>query len=108
MRTPSAFRIACLGLVVAAVLHAQIPSDAPDLTMYGRIRDEGINRWLVRYYATELMDGIGPRLTGSCALDVRATAARSQTPAFPLRASFKIHSSTTLGRTTRTATPTNG
>jgi hypothetical protein len=69
MRTPSAFLVACLGLAVAAVLHAQVPSDTPDLTMYGRIRDEGINRSRVMDYATELMDGIGPRLTGSPNLD---------------------------------------
>jgi hypothetical protein len=61
--------IACLGLSVAVVLHAQIPGDAPDLTIYGRIRDEGNNRSRVMDYATELMDGIGPRLTGSPNLD---------------------------------------
>jgi carboxypeptidase Q len=59
----------CLGVLVVAVMHAQVPSDAPDLTMYGRIRDEGNNRSRVMDYATELMDGIGPRLTGSPNLD---------------------------------------
>jgi hypothetical protein len=46
-------------------LPAQTSSDAPDLVMYGRIRDEGTARSHVMQYATELMDGIGPRLTGS-------------------------------------------
>jgi hypothetical protein len=59
----------CLGVLVVAAMHAQVPSDAPDLTMYGRIRDEGNNRSRVMDYATELMDGIGPRLTGSPNLD---------------------------------------
>jgi hypothetical protein len=63
----------CLGLAVGAVLHAQIPGDAPDLTVYGRIRDEGNNRSHVMDYATELMDGIGPRLTGSPNLDKAIT-----------------------------------
>jgi hypothetical protein len=73
MRTPSAFLIACLALAVAAVLHAQVLSDAPDLTTYGRIRDEGSIRSRVMDYATELMDGIGPRLTGSPNLDRAST-----------------------------------
>jgi hypothetical protein len=52
-------------VAVANVVIAQGPSDAPDLVMYGRIRDEGNSRSRVMDYATELMDGIGPRLTGS-------------------------------------------
>ena len=44
--------------------HAQ-SSDAPDLAMYARIRDEGTARSQVMRFAAELMDGIGPRLTGS-------------------------------------------
>jgi len=36
-----------------------------DLNMYQRIRDEGLNRSHVMDFATALMDGIGPRLTGS-------------------------------------------
>jgi hypothetical protein len=36
-----------------------------DLAMYQRIRDEGLNRSHVMEFATALMDGIGPRLTGS-------------------------------------------
>src|SRR5215831_16917235 len=44
---------------------AQAANDAPDLIMYGRIRDEGTARSRVLEYATALLDGIGPRLTGS-------------------------------------------
>ncbi len=36
-----------------------------DLTMYQRIRDEGLGHSHVMEYASALMDGIGPRLTGS-------------------------------------------
>jgi len=36
-----------------------------DISMYQRIRDEGLNRSHVMEFATALMDGIGPRLTGS-------------------------------------------
>ena len=36
-----------------------------DLTMYQRIRDEGLGHSHVMEYASGLMDGIGPRLTGS-------------------------------------------
>jgi hypothetical protein len=36
-----------------------------DLNMYQRIRDEGLSHSHVMEYASGLMDGIGPRLTGS-------------------------------------------
>jgi len=36
-----------------------------DLAMYERIRDEGLNHSHVMEFASALMDGIGPRLTGS-------------------------------------------
>src|ERR1035441_51620 len=36
-----------------------------DLAMYQRIRDEGLNHSHVMEFATALVDGIGPRLTGS-------------------------------------------
>jgi len=36
-----------------------------DLTMYQRIRDEGLGHSHVMEFASGLMDGIGPRLTGS-------------------------------------------
>jgi len=44
---------------------AQASRDAPDLAVYARIRDEGQARSRVMDYATELVDGIGARLTGS-------------------------------------------
>jgi carboxypeptidase Q len=43
----------------------QPATETLDLTMYQRIRDEGLNRSHVMEFATALMDGIGPRLTGS-------------------------------------------
>jgi hypothetical protein len=36
-----------------------------DMAMYQRIRDEGLNHSHVMEFASALMDGIGPRLTGS-------------------------------------------
>ena len=57
--------IAILSVAVASLVVAQGPDEAPDLVMYGRIRDEGQARSQVMRYATELMDGIGSRLTGS-------------------------------------------
>jgi carboxypeptidase Q len=71
-------------LAVAAVLYAaEKPKPAPspvavdpytevqpateslDMGMYERIRDEGLNHSHVMEFASALMDGIGPRLTGS-------------------------------------------
>ena len=71
-------------LAVAAVLYAAekpkpSPSPAPadpytevqpateslDMDTYQRIRDEGLNHSHVMEFASALMDGIGPRLTGS-------------------------------------------
>jgi carboxypeptidase Q len=43
----------------------QPASETLDLTMYQRIREEGLNHSHVMEYASALMDGIGPRLTGS-------------------------------------------
>lgn len=43
----------------------QPSTETLDLSMYQRIRDEGLNRSHVMEFATALMDGIGPRLTGS-------------------------------------------
>jgi carboxypeptidase Q len=43
----------------------QPASECLDLNMYQRIRDEGLNRSHVMEFASALMDGIGPRLTGS-------------------------------------------
>ncbi|HUA14514.1 MAG TPA: M20/M25/M40 family metallo-hydrolase [Verrucomicrobiae bacterium] len=43
----------------------QPATETLDLTMYQRIRDEGLSHSHVMEYASALMDGIGPRLTGS-------------------------------------------
>jgi carboxypeptidase Q len=43
----------------------QPATESLDMTMYQRIRDEGLNRSHVMEFATALMDGIGPRLTAS-------------------------------------------
>src|ERR1700733_1359686 len=43
----------------------QPATESIDLNMYQRIRDEGLNHSHVMEFATALMDGIGPRLTGS-------------------------------------------
>jgi carboxypeptidase Q len=40
-------------------------TESLDMAMYQRIRDEGLNRSHVMEFASALMDGIGPRLTGS-------------------------------------------
>ena len=40
-------------------------TESLDMTMYQRIRDEGLNHSHVMEFASALMDGIGPRLTGS-------------------------------------------
>ena len=44
---------------------AQPAKEQLDYTMYQRIRDEGLGHTHVMDYASALMDGIGPRLTGS-------------------------------------------
>ena len=46
-------------------VEVQPATESLDLDMYQRIRDEGLNRSHVMEFATALMDGIGPRLTGS-------------------------------------------
>ena len=43
----------------------QPATESLDLTMYQRIRDEGLHHSHIMEYASGLMDGIGPRLTGS-------------------------------------------
>src|SRR5262249_44380345 len=43
----------------------QPANESLDLGMYQRIRDEGLNHSHVMEFASALMDGIGPRLTGS-------------------------------------------
>ncbi len=44
---------------------AQLATENLDYTMYQRIRDEGLAHSHVMEFASALMDGIGPRLTGS-------------------------------------------
>jgi carboxypeptidase Q len=44
---------------------AQPATETLDLTMYQRIREEGLSHSHVMDYASALADGIGPRLTGS-------------------------------------------
>jgi carboxypeptidase Q len=44
---------------------AQPATESLDYTMYQRIRDEGLSHSHVMEFASGLMDGIGPRLTGS-------------------------------------------
>jgi len=43
----------------------QPAAESLDLTMYQRIREEGLEHSHIMEYASGLMDGIGPRLTGS-------------------------------------------
>ena len=43
----------------------QPATESLDMTMYQRIREEGLNHSHVMEFASALMDGIGPRLTGS-------------------------------------------
>ncbi|MDR3750352.1 MAG: M20/M25/M40 family metallo-hydrolase [Terracidiphilus sp.] len=43
----------------------QPAAESLDLNMYQRIRDEGLNHSHIMEFASALMDGIGPRLTGS-------------------------------------------
>src|SRR6266850_2265093 len=65
--------IALFAVTIGTVLLSQTANDAPDLAIYARLRDEGSARSRIMDYATELIDGIGPRLTGSPNLK-RATA----------------------------------
>ncbi len=59
------------GIALAAVLAgpagaaAQVLEERLDLAQLERIRDEGLNRSQIDRLAQELLDGIGPRLTGS-------------------------------------------
>ena len=51
--------------VVPSYYGPQPATESLDLTMYGRIRDEGLRHGHVMQFAGALADGIGPRLTGS-------------------------------------------
>jgi hypothetical protein len=70
------FRLRASGLavvVLCANVAAQTAGDEPDLALYARIRDEGLARSRVMTYPTQLLDGIGARLSGSPNLE-RAVA----------------------------------
>lgn len=55
-----------LALAAAVLIAAPLlAADSPDLTMLTRIREEGFRHSQVMDIASGLMDGIGPRLTGS-------------------------------------------
>ncbi len=55
-----------LALAAAVLLAAPLfAADTPDLTMLTRIRQEGFRNSKVMDIASELMDSVGPRLTGS-------------------------------------------
>ncbi|MGD0730805.1 MAG: M20/M25/M40 family metallo-hydrolase [Terracidiphilus sp.] len=74
---PAALLAAALSLYAADKTKAAAPAatdpyaevqpatESLNLDMYQRIRDEGLNHSHVMEFATALMDGIGPRLTGS-------------------------------------------
>ena len=71
-RIPPVRATIVVSLVIGSLAVAQV-ADAPDLGMYARIREEGLTRSQIMRYAAELIDGIGPRLTGSRNL-AKATA----------------------------------
>src|SRR5215213_4678516 len=72
--------VACLVLYPAGAhvigVHQRPPETAQ--AAYARIRDEGLSRSKVMDYATELIDGVGPRLTGSRNLQKAIDWARGQ------------------------------
>lgn len=56
--------LTCSCALVTMLLAAQVPN-GPDLATYARIREEGQARSRIMRHASELVDGIGARLTGS-------------------------------------------
>ena len=58
-----ALALLCTAAVTGPV--AAAPAERPDAAVVARIVDEGLNRSEVMPTASELMDGIGPRLTNS-------------------------------------------
>jgi hypothetical protein len=58
-------KAAAASAAVDPYAEVQPATESIDLAMYQRIRDEGLNHSHVMEFATALMDGIGPRLTGS-------------------------------------------
>jgi len=69
LRVSSLGFAAIAAIVVSASPLAQTAGDEPDLAMYARIREEGLARSRAMNYATQLLDGIGARLSGSPSLD---------------------------------------
>jgi carboxypeptidase Q len=84
IQTPSRFFAAAILAAAVTLYAADKPKNAPtapaatdpyaevqptvenlDFAMYERIRDEGLNHSHVMEFGSALMDGIGPRLTGS-------------------------------------------
>lgn len=66
MAFTKALALVALAMVARSVATvAQGATDAPDLAMYARIRDEGLSRSHVMDFAFELLDRIGARLSGS-------------------------------------------
>src|SRR6266542_3229724 len=67
VRASGTLVVACLVLYPARAhvsgVH-QAPAEAAQAA-YARIRDEGLSRSRVMDYPTELIDAVGPRLTGS-------------------------------------------
>jgi hypothetical protein len=60
--------IVALLLAIPVVLQAQVLEEKLDLNALSRIREEGLNHSRVDTLAQQLLDGIGPRLTGSSGL----------------------------------------
>ncbi len=62
--------VLCFAELVLAQGHSTGPNtEKLDLQMYSRIRAEGFEHSHAMEYAAALMDGLGPRLTGSSAMD---------------------------------------
>ena len=72
--------VACLVLYPAGAHVIGVHQGPPETAQaaYARIRDEGLSRSKVMDYATELIDGVGPRLTGSRNLKKAIDWAREQ------------------------------
>jgi carboxypeptidase Q len=69
-RSASGTLVVAFFALCSAPAHVNGVEQAPSATTsdqaaYARIRDEGLSRSQVMDYATELIDGVGPRLTGS-------------------------------------------
>ena len=58
-------RFKSLAIAVLTIALPLVAADSPDLTMQTRIRQEGFKNSKVMEIASGLMDGVGPRVTGS-------------------------------------------